>query len=122
MKVKIEPGKIDWWFWSITSVFILAALLGWGPGYYLVMAISAFQVLYFTGRHKSLTAFDTQVRIAYFAFTLFGLIQGIRYPFYILLFAGTLMVVLFNRCGIAIALKYMPWNKQTLVKVLPKPQ
>jgi len=117
MKVIIKPQKIDWWFWTIISIFILTALLGWVPGYYIVMVISALQVIYFTGRHKSLTAFDTQVRIAYFAFTLLGLSQTIRFPFYILLFIGTLMAVFFDRCGIALALKNMPWNKQSVIKI-----
>jgi len=117
MKFIIEPGKIDWWFWTITSVFILAALTGWVPGYYLVIATSALQVIYFTGRHKSLTAFDTQVRIVYLALTLLGLSQAIRFPFYILLLIGTLMVVFTGRCSIALALKYVPWNKQPLVKL-----
>jgi hypothetical protein len=117
MKVIIKPQKIDWWFWTIISIFILTALLEWVPGYYIVMVISALQVIYFTGRHKSLTAFDTQVRIAYFAFTLLGLSQTIRFPFYILLFIGTLMAVFFDRCGIALALKNMPWNKQPVIKI-----
>jgi hypothetical protein len=120
MKLIIEPGKIDWWFWTIISVLILTALLGWVPGYYLVMAVSALQVVYFTARHKSLTAFDTQVRIVYFALTLLGLSQTIRFPFYILLLPGTLMAVFFDRCSIALALKCMPWNKECLVKVQSK--
>ena len=117
MEIKMEFNKIDWWFWAITFVFIIFALLGWEPGYYLVMAISALQVIYFYKRHKSMMAFDTQVRIAYFAFALLGLVQAIRFPFYILLFLGTLMVVFFDRCGIALGLKYMPWNKQPVTKL-----
>jgi hypothetical protein len=113
----MDTHKSDWWFWAVTSAFILAALLGWGPGYNLVMLISAFQIIYFTARHKSLVAFDTQVRIVYFAFTLIGLIDAIRFPFYVLLFPATMMAVIFDRCGIALALKHMPWNKQSLIKV-----
>lgn len=122
MKVKMDPSKIDWWFWSITLFFITSTLFGWVPGYYVVMSISALQIIYFYSQHKSLSAFDTQVRIAYFGLTLLGLSQAIRFPFYILLFLGTLMVVLFDRCGIALALKYLPWNKQPIVKILSKPQ
>jgi hypothetical protein len=113
----MDIHKTDWWFWTVTSVFIMVALLGWVPAYYLVMLISAFQIIYFTARHKSLVAFDTQVRIVYFAFTLIGLLDVIRFPFYALLFPATMMAVLFDRCGIALALKYMPWNKQPLIKI-----
>jgi hypothetical protein len=117
VKIKIDVHKSDWWFWAVISAFILVALLGWEPGYYLVMLISAFQVIYFYTRHKSLVAFDTQVRIVYFVFTLVGLIDALRFPFYALLFPATMMAVLFDRCGIALALKHMPWNKQPLTKI-----
>ena len=117
MKLIIEPKKIEWWFWTITLAFIIIALLGWSQGCYLVVVISAIQVLFFWIRFRSLFAFDTQVRIAYFAFTLLGLIKTIQFPFFILLFIGTFMVVAFNRCGIALVLKKMPWNKQPVVRI-----
>jgi hypothetical protein len=78
------------------------------------MAISALQVVYFYKKSGSMLAFDAQVRIAYFAFTLSGLVQAMQFPFYALLFLGTLMVVFFDRCGIALVLKYMPWNRQSV--------
>ena len=80
------------------------------------MIISAIQILFFWGRLKSLMAFDTQVRIVYFALTLLGLIEAIRFPFYILLLLGTFMVVAFDRCSIAFLLKKMPWNKRQIVE------
>jgi len=117
MKIIMEPKKIEWWFWTITLSFIITALLGWPQGYYLVVLISAIQVLFFWIRFRSLFAFDTQVRIVYFACTLLGLIKTIQFPFFILLFIGTIMVVAFNRCGIALVLKKMPWNKQPVVRI-----
>jgi len=114
MKLQIDLTKIDWWFWAITLIFIFSALLGWSSGYLVVMVISALQFIYFGVRLKSLIAFDTQVRIVYFAITLLGIIEVVRFPLFILLFVGTLMVVLFNRCGIALGLKYMPWNRHVL--------
>jgi hypothetical protein len=117
MKFIVEPKKLEWWFWTVTFIFIITALLGWLPGYYLVMIISAIQILFFWGRLKSLMAFDTQVRIVYFALTLLGLIETIRFPFYILLLLGTFMVVAFDRCGIALLLKKMPWNKHQIVGI-----
>lgn len=114
MKLIIEPQKIEWWFWTVTLACMIAALVGWTQGYYLVMLISAVQVVYFWVQTNNLWAFDSQVRIVYLAFTLLGLIEPIRFVLYLLLALGTLMVVLFNRCGIALALKKMPWNKQPL--------
>ena len=117
MKVVVEPNKIEWWFWTVTFIFIITALLGWLPGYYLVMIISAIQIPFFWYRFKSLMAFDTQVRILYFSLTLLGLLVTIRFPLYILLLLGTFMVVAFNRCGIALFLKKMPWNKHQIVGI-----
>ena len=117
MKFVIALNKIDWWLWAITLALILAALLGWNQGYYMVIIISAAQIFFFWNRFKRFLAFDTQIRIAYFVFTLIGLSKTIRFPFYIFLFIGTFMVVAFNRCGIALVLKKMPWNKQPIVNI-----
>jgi len=117
MKIQIQPQRIDWWFWAVTLLFILAAVLGWKPGYYLVILVSGLQVLYFWFRGRRLSDFDTQVRIVYFAFTLFGLFGSIRLPFYIILLLGTVMVVFFDRCGIALVLKVMPWNRRGVVRI-----
>lgn len=104
MKILIEPSKIDWWFWTITLALIVAALLGWSPGHYAVMVISGVQVVFFWIETKSVFAFETQVRIVYFLLTLLGLIRIIQFPFYVLLLLGTLMVVFFGRCSIALVL------------------
>jgi hypothetical protein len=111
MKLKMDATSIEWWFWSVTFAFILAALLGWTPGYAAVMMVSAVQVIFFTVRTGSAVSFPTQIRIAYFAYTLLGLWDAGRLYCYVVLAVGTAMVVFFDRCGIALVLKLMPWNK-----------
>jgi len=111
MKLKIELSDPFWWFWAVTLAFIVAAVAGWTPGYYIVMAISAIQVLVFLVRERSAMAFPTQIRVVYFAWTLTGLWAGGRLAFYILLLLGTIMVVFFGCCSIALVLKHMPWNR-----------
>ena len=110
MELKISLTDIRWWFWAITLAFIVAAVAGWPTGYFFVMAISALQVLFFLAQEKSLSAFPTQIRVAYFAFTLFGLWPEVRMPIYVVLLVGTIMVTFFGRCVIALVLKRMPWN------------
>jgi hypothetical protein len=117
MKLVMHPKDIRWWFWLVTLVFIIAALAGWTPGYYIVMAISFIQVVFFLVQEKSLAAFPVQIRIVYFLWTLLGLWPAGRLVFYILLLLGTIMVTFFGRCAIAMALKYMPWNKNRAVKL-----
>lgn len=111
MPLKINPADIRWWFWAVTLLFIVAAVAGWTPGYGMVMALSAAQVLFFLVQERRIDAFPVQIRIVYFAFTLFGLWPQVRWPMYLLLLFGTVMVTFFGRCAIALALKRMPWNQ-----------
>ena len=111
MELAIKTREIEWWFWAVTLAFIIFALIGWIPGYYIVMAISGIQILYFAQKEGDFKAFPTQVRILYFAFTLLGLWTAVRFPFYIVLLIGTIMVTFTGRCFIALVLKVMPWNK-----------
>lgn len=111
MQLAIDVRQVDWWFWSVTLVLIAAAILGFTPGYGAVIAVSAAQVAWFAWRERSLAAFPTQVRIAYLAVALLGLWPAVRIWVYALLFIGTLMVTLFDRCAIALVLKRMPWNR-----------
>jgi len=117
MELKINTTDIRWWFWAATLAFNVAAVASWTPGYYAVMGISAVQVLFFLVQEKSLTAFPTQIRVAYFAFTLFGLWPEVRLVMYIILLLGTVMVTFFGRCSIALVLKYMPWNRGREVRL-----
>src|SRR5690554_3227294 len=107
MKFIIDFKSIYWIFWFVTLVFIIAAISGCSPCYYVVMAISFIQVLFFVIKEKSLIAFPTQIRITYFLITLFGLWQEVRLYVFILLLLGTIMVTFFERCSIAAMLKYM---------------
>jgi hypothetical protein len=118
MKLKIELADPFWWFWAITLIFIVAALFGWTPGYYLTIAVSAVQVLVFLVRERSVSAYPTQIRLVYFAFALTGLWPAIRLPCYVLLLLGTVMVVFFGRCSIALMLKHMPWNRDRLPRLV----
>jgi len=117
MKFKLDLADPFWWFWAVTLAFIAAAVAGWTPGYYAVMAVSALQVAVFLLRERSVMAFPTQIRIVYFALTLIGLWAAVRLPFYVVLLLATAMVVLFDRCSIALVLKHMPWNRDRVARL-----
>lgn len=117
MELKIKMADFRWWFWAITLVFIVVALIGWTPGYYVVMGISAVQVLYFLAQEKSMIAFPSQIRVIYFGLTLFGLWAEVRFVMYALLLLGTIMVTFFERCSIALILQHMPWNRERQVRL-----
>lgn len=110
MQLAIQPREVTWWFWAVTLVLIIAAVLGWKPAYAAVMVLSAAQVVFFLAQEGSVSAFPTQIRLVYFLFTLFGLWPAGRLIVYLLLLVGTFMVVFFGRCTIALVLGRMPWN------------
>jgi hypothetical protein len=112
MKLKINVSSLEWWFWAITLLFIIAALIGWTPGYIAVIVTSLVQTVVIGVRTGSVTSFPSQVRVVYFAYTLLGLWPAGRFYCYALLAVGTVMVVCFDRCGIALVLMLMPWNRE----------
>lgn len=110
MGVSVNTKDIRWWFWFTTLVFIVAAVAGWIPGYYIAMGISAVQLFFFLAQEKSISSFPVQIRIVYLAVTFFALWSEVRWYIFIILLLGTVMVTFFGRCSIALVLKYMPWN------------
>lgn len=110
MKIQIDVRRLDWWFWSISLIAIIAGLAGWQPdGFTLLIGISVLQSIYFAIRTGTVS-FPTQVRVVYTIFTVLALFDSSQILYYIIL-AGTIMVTLFNRCIIARVLILMPWNK-----------
>ncbi len=111
MTFKIFPKSIDWWFWLVTWALIVAAVAGWAPAYYGVIAVSLANVAVKAVGKRSLTAFAVQTRIVYLLLTLPGLWPEVRFWWYLALLAGTTLVVFFDRCTIARVLQHAPWNK-----------
>jgi hypothetical protein len=111
MKYVINFRSIYWVFWFVTLILIIAAIAGCSACYYIVMAISFVQVLFFVIKEKSLNAFPTQIRITYFLITLLGFWEEVRLYVFILLLFGTIMVTFFDKCSISVLLSKMPWNK-----------
>lgn len=111
MKLKTNIRDIGWWFSAIILLFIVAAIVGWESGYFVVIFLSGLQVMYFTWRERSLVTLPAQVRIVYFALTFLGLWLPARIPVYAFLLVGTFMVVFFDKCSIEFVLKLIPWNK-----------
>ena len=110
MKLAVDLKSTEWWLWTVTLLLLIAAVAGWTPAYLAVIIISFLQILYIALRSKSLLSFASQVRIVYFGFTLVGLWKAGRLYMFAALIVGTVMVVLFDRCSIALVLKKMPWN------------
>lgn len=117
MTFTIDPKSLDWWFWLATLMLITAALLGWAPGYYGVVAVSAANLTFKAVQKVSLSAFAVQTRAVYLLLTLPGLWPAAGFWWYLALFVGTAMVVFFDRCTIARVLKHAPWNRNRPLQV-----
>ena len=110
MKLNIKHQDAAWWFWFATLVVIAIGLAGYREGYVASAIIAAVNVVAFIVRDKSLVSFAVQVRWVWLAFVLFALWPP-AWMFNIALLIGMILVVLFDRCGIARFLILLPWNK-----------
>lgn len=110
MRLVIKYRHLDWWFWLVIGLSIGAGLAGWPEGYQVCAVVSAVNLVFYALRERSLTRFMVQVRIVWLAMVLAALWPPLAWLF-IPLFIGMVLVVLFDRCGIARMLILMPWNK-----------
>lgn len=115
MKFTIKYQNLDWWFWAIIGGGIGLGLYGTPYGYEVALAVSMANVVFYAIRDKSLINFSLQVRWVWLAFMLIALWPPMAW-FYWPLFAGMVLVVFFDRCGIARVLIKMPWNREVSLK------
>jgi hypothetical protein len=102
--------SISWWYWAITDVMLIAAVLGWQKGFAAAIAFNLVQALHFLVREKSLTSFPVQVRFSYLALLLAGQVE-VLYFIYFVQIAGTTAMVSLDYCPLARFLSLMPWNR-----------
>jgi len=112
MQLKIEPNDLGWWFWIVTILVLLVALIGWTAGYYLAISLSLVHALFFVEESKNVRDFETQLRLAYFAITLFGVVPDVRVVVFLLLLAETVLIAFFGQSYLARGLRRMPWNQE----------
>ena len=110
MQPIIKYRELDWWVWLFIEVAMGVGLLGWRVGYVLAVLISAASLLHKALVDRTTARFATQVRVVWLGLVLLGMLAPLRWLF-ILLFLGLVLVLLFDRCGIARLLIKMPWNR-----------
>jgi hypothetical protein len=100
----------NWWYWAVTDLILIAAVLGWQAGFAAAIALNLVQVLHFLKREKSLVSFPVQVRLSYLALLIAGQLDALCFIYFIQI-AGTTAMVLFDYCPLARFLSLMPWNR-----------
>lgn len=106
----IEYRTISWWYWLATVGFLTAGVSGWPTGFILAIAITVFQLMHFTIREHSITAFPIQVRLGYLLLLLIALPESLRMIYWIPTI-GTWASVLFGYCTMARTVSLLPWNR-----------
>ena len=112
MQFKIDPSNLGWWFWLVTILVLFMALIGWTAGYYLAISLSLVHALFFLEETKNVRDFETQLRLAFFVLTLFGIVPDLRVVVFLLLLAETVLIAFFGQSYLARGLRRMPWNQE----------
>lgn len=107
----IEYRAISWWYWLVTVCFLTAGVLGWPAGFQLAIGLTVFQLIHFTIREHSISAFPVQVRLGYLLLLLIALPEKLQLIYWIPMI-GTWAQVLFGYCTMARMVSLMPWNRK----------
>lgn len=110
MKLTIRYHDLDWWAWLVIGLGIGMGLIGVPGAFFVVLAVSVLHLAYYMVKEHSVRTLDVQVREVWLVLVLLAMWPPLWWLF-ILLFIGMVMVVLFDRCTIALVLNLMPWNK-----------
>jgi len=72
----IDYKEISWWYWLATVCLLMAGLAVNPDYYFLAIALTIIQIIHFSIRERSITAFPVQVRFyrcsGYTGFQLLG--------------------------------------------------
>jgi hypothetical protein len=107
----LEYRAISWWYWLVTVGFLTAGVSGWPPGFLLAIGLTVFQLIHFSIRESSFTAFPIQVRLGYLLLLLIALPEKLQLIYWIPTI-GTWAQVLFGYCAMARLVSLLPWNRK----------
>lgn len=107
----IEYRAISWWYWLVTVILLTIGLAGWPTAFLLAVCLTVVQLIHFSVRQNSLTAFPVQVRLGYFLLLLVALPEKLQWIYW-LPAVGTWAQVLFGYCLMARMVSLLPWNRK----------
>ena len=106
----IDYKELSWWYWLVTASLLTAGVAGYPFGFTLAIGLTVFQLIHFTVRERSVTAFPVQVRFWYLVLLLVALPE----PLQIIYWAptiGTWAQLIFGYCTMARCVSLLPWNR-----------
>ncbi len=106
----IDYKQIDWWYWFATACLLTAGVAGHATGFVLAIGLSGIQLIHFTMREHSLSAFTVQVRFWFLVLVLAAWPEPMQIVYWLPV-AGTWTRSIFGYCAMARLLSLMPWNR-----------
>ena len=106
----IEYKDIGWWYWLVTASLLTYGIMGESIGFMVAIGITIFQLIHFSIREKSITAFPVQVRFWYLMLLIVALPKQLQLIYWIPTI-GTWAQLIFGYCTMARCVSLLPWNR-----------
>lgn len=106
----IDYKNLKWQYWLVTAILLTVGVAGHPLGFNLAIGLTVIQVIHFTQRERSITAFPVQVRYWYLLLLLVAR-PGPLQIIYWLPLIGTWAQVIFGYCTMARCVSLLPWNR-----------
>lgn len=107
----IDYQQINWWYWLATACLLTAGVAGYQVGFVLAIGLSAVQLIHFTMRERSITAFPVQVRFWVLIFVLAAFPEPMQVAYWVAV-VGTWARSLFGYCVMARSVSLLSWNRR----------
>ena len=106
----INYKEFSWWYWFITACLLTAGVAGYKMSFFLAICLTVFQLIHFTIRERSITAFPIQVRFWYLILLLVALPEPLQIVYWVPT-VGTWAQLIFGYCTMARIVSLLPWNR-----------
>jgi len=106
----IEYKDIGWWYWLVSACLFTLGVSGNTTGFILAIGLTAFQLIHFLIRERSIKSFSVQVRIGYLLLLLVALPKPLQLVYWIPTI-GTWAQIMFGYCAMARYVSLLPWNR-----------
>jgi len=100
----------SWWHWAFTVPLLAAHIAGNPYAIESVIVLCAVMSGYYFARIRAIKPFPVQLRLAYLAWLVCGLIPGFQWMHWIALLGTTAMVTV-GYCPLARMLRLLPFNR-----------
>ena len=107
----IDYKQINWWYWFGTACLVTAGVAGHEIGFVLAIGLSVVQLIHFTLREQSMTAFPVQVRFWVLVYMLAAYPEPMQIAYWVPVI-GTWARAIFGYCVMARTVSLLPWNRR----------